>query len=294
MIELFDGLADVYTRAKDYNSAIIQLRKAQELSNDEPEQVRRTIAVLVKAGRLGEADAERRKLPQETVKPLSVSDQFAEAARLRGTDLKNAVATYRQAYDAFAARPFTNELRAADIAGYVQTVRSEERLDEITKRLWTLRNRIATEAETPNSTNAGKARSLLTTFDGAVVDAVGTVAATKATGDELTALYQFLHEETLRDGQSSETVAFLRNLSRRAGFASIDEEVLKSLKDRAYAQRDWPSYHTHVRALVDLYDSTGAYKQLVELLQAERSRDAQRDGFDYTGLIRELCAARRR
>ena len=122
------------------------------------------------------------------MKPLSVSDQFAEAAQLRNSDLKSAVETYRRAYDAFAANPFKNELKAADIAGYVQTVRSEERLDEITKRLWTLRNRIASEAKTPNSTNAGKAQSLLATFDGAVVDAVGSVATNKATGDELAAL----------------------------------------------------------------------------------------------------------
>lgn len=288
MIELYDALGDVYTRAKDYDSALGALRKAQELSNDDPQQIKRTIAVLEKAGRRREADAERRKLPQENVKPLSVSDQFAEAARLRSTDLKNAVETYRQAYEAFAARPFNNELRAADIAGYVQTVRSEERLDEITKRLWTLRNRLVSEAGTPDSTNAGKARSLLATFDGAVVEAVGSVAADKATGDELAGLFQFLTAETntiLRDGDKSETLAFLRNLSRRTGFGSIDEDVLKSLKDRAYAQRDWPAYHGFVRALVDLYDSSGAYKRILDLLQAERSREFQPAGFDYASLI---------
>ncbi len=285
MIELHDALADVFTRAKDYDSALAALRKAEELSNDDPLQVRRTIAVLEKAGRQREADAERRKLPQETVKPFSVTEQFAEASRLRTTDLKNAVQTYRNAYEAFAARPFNNELQSADIAGYVQTVRSEERLDDITKRLWSLRKRIATEADTPNSANAGKARTLLTTFDGAVVDAVGSVAADKATGDELAGLYQFLREETLREGNNGDTLAFLRNLSRRAGFGSIDEEVLKSLKDRAYTQRDWPAYHTHLKALVDLYDSTGGYKRILDLLQAERARDVQLDGFDYAGLI---------
>ncbi|HJS22961.1 MAG TPA: tetratricopeptide repeat protein [Pyrinomonadaceae bacterium] len=287
MIELYGSLADVFTRVKDYDSALNALRKAQELSNDEPQQVKRTIAVLEKAGRGREAEAERRKLPLENVKPLSVSDQFAQAAQLRSSDLKNAVATYRGAYDAFAANPFNNELRAADITGYVQTVRSEERLDEITKRLWTLRNRIASEAKTPNSTNAGKAQSLLATFDGAVVDAVGGVATNKATGDELTALYMFLHEEVdsaLRDGDKSDALTFLRNLSRRAGFGSIDEEVLKSLKDRAYSMRDWPSYHNHLRALIDLYDRCGAYKQILDLLQAERSRNAQPGGFDYASL----------
>ncbi|HEX6045892.1 MAG TPA: tetratricopeptide repeat protein [Pyrinomonadaceae bacterium] len=288
MIELYDSLADVYTRAKDYDSALTALRKAQEFSNDDPQHVQRTIAVLVKAGREREAEAERRKLPQEIVKPLSVSDQFAEAAQLRGSDLKQATETYRNAYNTFAANPFNNELRAADIVGYVQTVRSEERLDEITKRLWTLRNRIAAEAKTAKSTNAGKAQSMLATFDGAVVDAVGGVATEKATGDELAGLFQFLHEQvgaTLRDGDNGDTLPFLRNLSRRAGFGSLDEETLKTLKDRAYSARDWPSYHTHLRALIDLYDRCGAYRQILDLLQAERSRNAQPDGFDYASLI---------
>jgi Flp pilus assembly protein TadD len=286
MIELYDSLADIFTRAKDYDSALSALRKAQELSNDEPQQVKRTIAVLEKAGRLREAEAERRKLPQENVKPLSASDQFAAAAHLRKTDLKNAVETYRRAYEAFAASPFNNELRSSDIAGYVQTVRSEENLDEITKRLWELRNRIVGEAERPNSTNAGKAQSLLATFDGAVVEAVGGVAEAKATGDELAALFQFLHEQTavnLRDGDKHDTLAFLRNLSRRAGFESIDEEVLTSLKDRAYAQRDWSSYHNHLRALIDLYDRSGAYRRILDLLQAERARNAPLE--DYVSLI---------
>src|SRR6185503_12652802 len=288
MFELYDALADVHTRAKDYDSALVALRKAQELSNDDPQQIKRTIAVLEKAGRRREADAERSKLPQEEVKPLSVGDQFAEAARLRGTDLKNAVEPYRRAYEAFAASPYNNELKAVDIAGYVQAVRSEERLDEIAKRLCALRNRIAAEAETSNSPNAGKAKSLLATLDGAIAEAVGRVAKDNATGDELAALFKFLSEEantTLRDGNKSETLAFLRNLSRRAGFGSIDENVLKSLKDRAYSQRDWSAYHDHLKALIDLYDSCGAYKQILDLLQAERSRDTQVDGFDYAGLI---------
>ena len=288
MIELYDSLADLHTRARDYDSALSALRKAQELSNDEPQQVKRTIAVLEKAGRQREAEVERRKLPQENVKPLSVTDQFAEAAQLRSSDLKTAIEAYRKAFEAFAESPFNNELKAADIAGYVQTVRSDERLDEITKRLWTLRNRIASEAKTPNSTNAGKAQSLLATFDGAVVEAVGSLANDKATGDELVGLFQFLENRvnaSLRDGDRSDTLTFLRNLSRRSGFGSIDEEALKSLKDRAYSMRDWPSYHNHLRALVDLYDSCGAYKHILDLLQSERSRNAQPDGFDYASLV---------
>ncbi|HEX3250693.1 MAG TPA: tetratricopeptide repeat protein [Pyrinomonadaceae bacterium] len=288
MIELYDSLADLYTKAKDYDAALAALRKAEEFSNDDPQHVKRTIAVLEKAGRRGEAEVERRKLPPESVQPLSVSDQFAAAAQLRSSDLKNSVAIYRHAYEAFASHPFNNELKAADIAGYVQAVRSEERLDEIAKRLWELRRRIASEAESKDSTNAGKARSLLGTLDGAVVEAVGGVAEDKATGDELAALSQFLHEQintVLRDGDRNDRLAFLRNLTRRAGFGTIDEETLTTLKDRAYSQRDWTGYHSHLKALIDLYDSCGAYRRILDLLQAERARNAQLDGFDYVGLI---------
>jgi tetratricopeptide (TPR) repeat protein len=286
MIELYDSLADVFTRAKDYDSALSALRKAQEFSNDDPQHIKRTIAVLEKAGRQREADVERRKLPAEDVKPLSASDQFAAAAQMRSTDLKNAIATYRQAYEAFARSPFINELKASDIAGYVQTVRSEERLDEIMKRLWGLRSRLVVEAGTKDSPNAGKALSLLATLDGAVVEAVGGLAENKATEEELDALSKFLHEQintNLRDGESHDTLAFLRNLSRRAGFESIDEEVLKSLKDRAYSQRDWTGYHTHLRALIDLYDRGGAYRRILDLLQAERARNAPVE--DYVSLM---------
>ncbi len=288
MTELYDSLADVFTRAKDYDSAIAALRKAQELSNDDPQAIKRTVAVLEKAGRQREADVERRKLPQENVKPQSASDQFAAAAQMRSTDLKTAVATYRKAYETFASSPFKNELRSSDIAGYVQTVRSEEQLDEITKRLWELRRGLATEVETKDSPNAGKALSLLSTLDGAVVEAVGGVAESKATGDELAALFKFLHEQintVLHDGDKHETLTFLRNLSRRAGFGTLDEEVLTALKDRAYTQRDWPAYNSHLRSLIDLYDRAGAYRRILDLLQAERARNAQPDGFDYVGLL---------
>src|ERR1044072_4105846 len=85
-----------------------------------------------------EAEAERRKLPPEETKKLSVSDQFAEASRLRETNLKNAIWSYRHAFDTFAADPFKNELKASDVVGYVQAVRTEDGLDQIMWRLWEL------------------------------------------------------------------------------------------------------------------------------------------------------------
>ena len=49
--------------------------------------------------------------------------------------------------------------------------------------------------------------------------------------------------------------------------------------------RDWPSYHNHLRALIDFYDRCGAYRQILELLQFERARNLQPGGFDYPSLI---------
>jgi Flp pilus assembly protein TadD len=289
MTELYDSLADVYARAKDYGSAIGALRKAEELSNDDPRYVKQLVALFEKAGRHQEAEAERRKLPQEEIKKLSVSDQFAEAARLRGTNLKSAISNYRNAFDAFAANPFKNELKSSDIAGYVQTVRSEEGLDQITARLWDLRDRLIAESHADKSANAGKAKELLATLDGAIVDAVGGVAAERATGDELAALFKFVDERTKtalsKSGDNSSTLALLRGLSRRAGFGSIEEQVLVASKERAFTLRDWPSYQTHLRGLIDLYDERGAYASILGLVEAEHARDPKSANFDFASVI---------
>jgi len=284
MTELYDSLADVYTRAKDYSSAISALRKAQELSGDDPQYIKQLVALLEKAGRRQEAEVERRKLPPEEIKKLSVSDQFAEAALLRRTNLKAAVENFRSAFNAFAADPFKNELKSSDIVGYVQTVRSEEGLDQIMLRLWELRNRLTAEAAKPDATHAGKAKELLTTLDGAIAEGVGGVAAERATGDELAALFKFMKEQTglSKDGS---TLALMRDLSRRAGFGSIEEEVLLSFKERDYAARDWPSYQTHLRSLIDLYDERGAYQNILSLLEAEHARDPHAVDFDFASLI---------
>ncbi|HYV13023.1 MAG TPA: tetratricopeptide repeat protein [Pyrinomonadaceae bacterium] len=284
MTELYDSLADVYTRAKDYGSAIAALRKAQELSNDDPQYIKQLVTLLEKAGRHHEAEVERRKLPPEEIKKLSVSDQFAEAARLRGTNLKTAVENYRSAFNAFAADPFKNELKTSDIVGYVQTVRSEEGLDQIMLRLWDLRGRLVAEAGGTNATHAGKAKELLATFDGAITEGVGGVAAERATSDELAALFKFIKEQAA-PSKDDGTLALMRGLSRRAGFGSIEEEVLLSFKERDYAARDWPSYQVRLRALIDFYDERGAYQTILSLLEAEHARDPHAVDFDFASVM---------
>jgi tetratricopeptide (TPR) repeat protein len=289
MTELYDSLADVYTRAKDYDSALGALRKAQELSNDDPQYTKQVVALLEKAGRHQEAEVERRKLPPEEIKKLSVSDQFAEAARLRTTNLKDAAQNYRNAFNAFAANPFKNELKSSDIVGYVQTVRTEERLDQIMQRLWDLRGRLILEAGKPNSANAGKAKELLATLDGAITEGVGGVAAERGTSDELAALFKFIEEQTktvLSKGVDSDgTLAVMRNLGKRAGFGSIEEQVLLALKDHDSASRDWPSYQSDLRNVINFYDERGAYQTILNLLAAEHARGPNSINFEFASLI---------
>ncbi|HEX3230194.1 MAG TPA: tetratricopeptide repeat protein, partial [Pyrinomonadaceae bacterium] len=290
MLELYDALADVCTRAKDYDGALAALNKAAELSNDDPQYVKRIVEVLEKAGRHREAEIERQKLPHEE-KKLSVGDQFAEAARLRGSEKKRAAATYREAFNAFLADPFKHDLKASEITGYVQTVRDEEQLGPIMQRLWELRARMAAEAIRTNNPQAGKARALLEVIDGSVPEAVGGVAAERATGDELSALFSFLNQQieaTARNGgDQTATLAFLENLARRSGFGTLEERILIHQKDLAFSSSDWSSYHNRLKTLVDFYSERGTYRQVIDTLEGERSRDSARDSFEYWRLIAE-------
>ena len=289
MLELYESLSAIYTRSKDYDAALGALDKAAELSNDDPQYIKLRIDVLEKAGRHGEAEVERRKLPRAEPQQLSVGGQFAEAARLRGSERKRAIAAYREAFNAFAAEPFKHDLKAAEIAGYVQTVRDEEPLDQIMRRLWELRSRLAVEAGRANNPQAGKARALLEVIDGAVPEAVGGVAAEKATGDELSALFAFLKQHieatTPNGGDQTATLACLQNLSRRAGFGSLEEQILIKQKDIAYSLHDAAAYHGRLQTLVDFYNDRGAYQQVVGILEVERLRDSGRDSFDYSRLL---------
>jgi tetratricopeptide (TPR) repeat protein len=291
LLELYDALANVCTRAKDYAGALASLNKAAELSNDDPQYVKRIVEVLEKAGRHREAEIERQKLPHDEPKKLSVGDQFAEAARLRGSEKKRAAATYRDAFNAFLADPFKHDLKASEIAGYVQTVRDEEPLGEILQRLWQLRARMAAEAIRADNPQAGKARALLQVIDGAVPEAVGGLAAERATGGEMSALFDFLKQQieaTARNGgDQTATLAFLENLVRRSGFGALEEQILIQRKDLAFSSGDWSSYHSRLKLLVDFYAERGADRKVVELLEGERSRDSARDSFEYWRLIAE-------
>jgi len=290
MVELHGALAGVYLRLKDYNHALESLDQARKLSNDDPQYIRRIADALDQAGRHREAEVMRQKLPAEPKQTRSTGEQFAEAARLRATDRAKAVAAYREAFNLFASDIYNHELKAFELAAYVQTVRSEESLDAILNRLWELRERVRREAGRGDNLQAGKARSLLETFDRALPDAVGGVAAESATGDELEAVCQSLArwaDEAIRGRDERGTLTVLRNLSERAGFGLLGEKIAVAQKDVAFAAGDRSLYHARLRALVSFYDERGAYQHAVDLLEAEAARDRSRGEFDYPRLIAE-------
>jgi cellulose synthase operon protein C len=291
MLELYDALAGVYTRGKDYDAALKVLGKATELSNDDPQYVKQTIEVLLKAGRKQEAEAARRKLPVEEAKKQTTEDQFALAASLRSSERSKAIEAYRGAWNAFSAEPYKHDLQASELTGYVQTVRDEEGLDQIMQRLWDVRERLMQDAEREGDVRAGHARSLLQVLDGAIPEAVGGVAALKGSGDELSALFRWLqkHIEESKPGAVVEdkygTLALLQNTSRRAGFGSLEEKILLAQKDGAYANGNASLHHEYLRRLSNFYSERGDYRRVLDLLEDERARDGARGDFDYPRMM---------
>ena len=293
MIELHSELADVCLKAKDYKSAIDALDRARELSNDDPQYLRRLLDAYEKAGRKREADAVRAKLPVEKPKTKSLGEQFAEASMLRGKERAKAIETYRKAFDAFASDFYKHEMRSHELAGYVETLRDEEPLDQILRRLWDVRARIKRDAASRDNLLAGKARALIETFDRTLPEAVGRVAAEYATGDELAAVdrnVQSWMTEEKGAANSDDTLVVLFNLSQRAGLGQLAERILIARKDNAFViAKDWSSRHAHLMSLVNFYSERGAYQRVIELLEQERARDQWRDKFGYRQMIAEYA-----
>jgi cellulose synthase operon protein C len=279
MVELYDALAAIYTRMKNTDAALEALHHAAELTNDDPQYIRRIIEVLEKGGRQKEATEARRRLPDIAQKKETVSDRFADAARLRAVEKSKAIIAYRLAFDTLFADPFAHNLKAAEITGYVQTVRDEERLDQITTRLWQLRDKLIQETERKDSTRAGQARDALKVLDGALPEAVGALASEKATGDELSALFTDFNrriDDALRANDAFETLALLQNLSHRSGFGVLEEKILVAQKDAGYRTGNQNFYQERLQRLIDFYRERGDYRHVIDLIEAERAqaRDA--------------------
>jgi tetratricopeptide (TPR) repeat protein len=293
MIELHVELADVCLKAKDYKSAIDALVRACELSNDDPQYMRRLVDVYKKAGREREADAARAKLPVEKPKTKTLAEQFAEASALRGKERAKAIETYRKAFDAWASDVYKRDLYTHELIGYVEALRDEEPLDQILRRLWDVRARIRRDAAGKDNLLSGKARALVETLDRALPDAVGRIAAEYATGDELAAIDRDVRAwvaESKGLANEDETLVALLNLSQRAGLGQLAEQILIARKDVALAiDKNEPVYHERLMSMVNFYSERGAYRRVAESLEQERSRDQWRDKFNYRSMIAEYA-----
>jgi cellulose synthase operon protein C len=293
MVELHAALAEVCVKAGDYDAALKSLSRAAELSNDDPQYLRRTAEVLEKAGRAAEAQAVRQKLPApQTPKRETARDLFAAAASNLSGDRAQAVEEYRKAFDALAADPYKQDLRASEVAAYTRAVRDAEPLGRIFERLWAFREKLTADASREDGTNAGKARSMLITLDGALPDAVGSLARERATGDELAALFASLREKadaSLRAPDAYGTLGLLENLEHRAGFAALEERILAGQKDAARDAGDSQNFHSRLRSLASFYADAGQYARAVELLETESRKDSARDDFDYAALVADYA-----
>ncbi len=293
MIELHSELAEVCLKAKNFKSAIDALNRARELSNDDPQYLRRLVDAYEKAGRKNEADVVRAKLPVEKPKTKTLGEQFTEASMLRGRERAKAIETYRKAFDAFASDFYKHELRSSELAGYVETLRDEEPLDQILRRLWDVRARIKRDAASKDNLLAGKARALVETFDRTLPEAVGRVAAEYATGDELAAIDRDVRAwvaEAKGKAEEDDTLVVALNLSQRAGLGQLAEQILIVRKDNAFAiAKDSPIHHTRLVSLVNFHSERGDYQRVAALLDQERARDPWRDKFGYRQMIAEYA-----
>jgi tetratricopeptide (TPR) repeat protein len=293
MIELRVELADVCLKAKDYKSAIEALDRARELSNDDPQYLRRLVDAYEKAGRKREADAARAKLPVEKTNAKTLGEQFAEAASLRGKERAKAIEAYRKAFDAWTADFYKRDLFSHELTAYVETLRDEEPLDQILRRLWDVRARIKRDVASNDNLLAGKARALAEMFDRTLPESVGRVAAEYATGDELAAIDRDVRAfMTAAHGAANEdeTLVPLLNLSQRAGLGQLTERILIARKDAARAiDNNESGYHDRLMSLVNFYSERGAYLRVVESLEQESARDQWRDKFSYRSMIAEYA-----
>lgn len=298
MIELHAELAEMAVRAKEFKMAIEALSLCVKRTNDDPAYIRLLADAYDKAGRKREAEITRARLPVEKPKSKTLGEQFAEATRLPRSERAKAIETYRKAFDAFAKDFYKHELRAYELEGYVATLRDEEPLDQIARRLWELRERIRRDAVGSDNLLAGKARVLLETFDRALPESVGKVANEFATGDELAALHRDLQQWIANGGATAEadgTQTMLLNLSYRAGFNDLAERILIARKDSAAKLAPTTTanhesiYRDRLMTLVNFYSERAAYTRIVELIERELAKQPKLNATEYRALIAEYA-----
>lgn len=298
MVELHSELAEAAVRAKDYSAAIEALTQCAKLSNDDSAYIKRLAEAFDKAGRKREADAARAKLPVEKPRQQTIGGQFAEAASLPKPQRAKAIAMYRQAFDAFARDVYKHELSAYELSGYVSTVRDEEPLDQILRRLWETRERIRRDSVSADNLLAGKARRLLETFDRAIPESVGKVASEYATGEELTAVHSDLQRWSGAIGDQGEadgTQAMLLNLCYHAGFNDLAEKILIARKDSAArldpktTNNSQSIYQDRLTTLINFFNERAAYGRIIVLAEQELAKNQKHSQSYYRSMIAEYA-----
>ena len=179
-------------------------------------------------------------------------------------------------------------MTAADVSGYAQTLRTEENLDVVAEKLWNLREKFAAEADGNNAINASKARVQMQTLDGAMPEAIGKIAKTLATSDENSALQTDLNrriDEIFRQTDRYATLSLLQNIAHQAGFGALEEKILVWQKDDAFGNAE--NFHISLLRLINFYEKRGMFQKVLEILEAERSRDKYPADFNYLILIAE-------
>jgi tetratricopeptide (TPR) repeat protein len=290
-LELHEGLAEAAVQAREFTTAIKARERVCELTNDAPAQRIKLLEVLEKAGRTSEAAKLRAQLPQAAPRVMTTREQFAAAAQFSAGKRKEAIAQYRQAFARFAADFYQHTLSAADLQGYVETLRDEESLAQIAERLWEVRERMRVEAARGGNAKAAQARNQLNELDRNLPEVVGRVASERATGDELQALRERIATWSGATGSSEERDArhtVLLNLCWRGGLGDAAERLMIARKDAAYGlSHEGILHHDRLQQLLNFYAERGAYERALTLLVAESERDKFAGKFAYARLIAE-------
>ena len=157
-----------------------------------------------------------------------------------------------------------------------------------------MRERIRRDAVSTDNLLAGKAKSLLETFDRAIPDSVGKVASEDATGEELAAAHKSLLQwigAVGNQGEADGTQAVLLNLSYRAGFNDLAEQILIARKDAAAklspAADKSSLYQDRLTTLVNFYSERGAYQSIIGLAEQELAKNRNLSQNYYRAMIIE-------
>ncbi|HQU83018.1 MAG TPA: tetratricopeptide repeat protein [Pyrinomonadaceae bacterium] len=270
MFELYLALSEIETKRSNFGAAIENINEVLTLTNDQAEYVKKKIEILKKAGRFGEIEAEKAKLPAEEEKKIDTND-FAEAKKLESTEKEKAREVYRTAFAKLLENPLKEDFNSENISACVRLLRDDETLDSLNQKLWNLRVSLVETANETNSTDAGEARKRLQISENSLSEAIGNTTKTTATDEELKNIHQF-YETKIDDisakNDSNRTLSLIQTFAKRSGFGDLEEKILlKNLEE------DSEHKQLNLRNLADFYNQRGAYQKTFDALEKYESND---------------------